>query len=205
LSAGEQAAARARTPGGVLEAEEAWELLQAGRQAGKLTAEEITIALDELSFDTGQIDEFYGLLEELNIEVVQTEEPEEESLDLEGPDITTHSLQLFLKDIGKVELLTAPQEVELAKRIERGDHDAKQSMVEANLRLVVSIAKRYRNREVRLPQGVQVLDVRDLVDPPGGCPGARGQVTDDPHARPRGREAEQDRPVGAEASRRARP
>jgi RNA polymerase primary sigma factor len=153
LSAGEQAAARARTPGGVLEAEEAWELLQAGRQAGKLTAEEITVALDELSFDTGQIDEFYGLLEELQIEVVQTEEPEEESLDLEGPDISTDALQLFLKDIGKVDLLTAPQEIELAKRIERGDHCAKQSMVEANLRLVVSIAKRYRN------QGLPFLDL----------------------------------------------
>jgi RNA polymerase primary sigma factor len=68
-------------------------------------------------------------------------------------EITTDSLQLFLKDIGKVELLTAAQEVELAKRIERGDHSAKQAMVEANLRLVVSIAKRYRN------QGLPFLDL----------------------------------------------
>ncbi len=60
----------------------------------------------------------------------------------EGFEITTDSLQLFLKDVGKVDLLTAAQEVELAKRIERGDHRAKQEMVEANLRLVVSIAKR---------------------------------------------------------------
>ena len=70
-----------------------------------------------------------------------------------GLEITTDSLQLFLKDIGKVELLTAAQEVELAKRIERGDHGAKQAMVEANLRLVVSIAKRYRN------QGLPFLDL----------------------------------------------
>jgi len=63
------------------------------------------------------------------------------------------SLQAFLKDIGKVDLLTAAQEVELAKRIERGDHGAKQEMIEANLRLVVSIAKRYRN------QGVPFLDL----------------------------------------------
>ncbi len=62
-------------------------------------------------------------------------------------------LQLFMKDIGKVELLTRAQEVELAKRIERGDHCAKQEMVEANLRLVVSIAKRYRN------QGLPFLDL----------------------------------------------
>ena len=74
----------------------------------------------------------------------------DEPLELE---ITTDSLQLFLKDVGKVDLLTAAQEVELAKRIERGDHRAKQEMVEANLRLVVSIAKRYRN------QGLPFLDL----------------------------------------------
>src|SRR6202012_4993574 len=68
-------------------------------------------------------------------------------------EIITDSLQLFLKDIGKVSLLTAAQEVELAKRIERGDHRAKQAMIEANLRLVVSIAKRYRN------QGLPFLDL----------------------------------------------
>lgn len=63
------------------------------------------------------------------------------------------ALQAFLRQIGKVDLLTAAQEVELAKRIERGDHAAKQEMVEANLRLVVSIAKRYRN------QGLPFLDL----------------------------------------------
>ena len=68
-------------------------------------------------------------------------------------EVSTDALQLFLKDIGKVDLLTAAQEVELAKRIERGDHRAKQEMVEANLRLVVSIAKRYRN------QGLPFLDL----------------------------------------------
>jgi RNA polymerase primary sigma factor len=68
-------------------------------------------------------------------------------------EVSTDALQLFLKDIGKVELLTAAQEVALAKRIERGDHGAKQAMVEANLRLVVSIAKRSRN------QGLPFLDL----------------------------------------------
>jgi RNA polymerase primary sigma factor len=73
----------------------------------------------------------------------------------EQPDaeFAADSLQLFLKDVGKVDLLTAAQEVELAKRIESGDHRAKQEMVEANLRLVVSIAKRYRN------QGLPFLDL----------------------------------------------
>jgi RNA polymerase primary sigma factor len=83
------------------------------------------------------------------LEAFDEVEPEE-PVELE---ITTDSLQLFLKDIGKVDLLTAAQEVELAKRIERGDHRAKQEMVEANLRLVVSIAKRYRN------QGLPFLDL----------------------------------------------
>jgi RNA polymerase primary sigma factor len=68
-------------------------------------------------------------------------------------DPSTDALQVFLKGIGKVDLLTAAQEVELAKRIERGDDRAKQQMVEANLRLVVSIAKRYRN------QGLPFLDL----------------------------------------------
>jgi RNA polymerase primary sigma factor len=74
----------------------------------------------------------------------------EEPVDTE---FSADSLQLFLKDVGKVDLLTAAQEVELAKRIEKGDHRAKQEMVEANLRLVVSIAKRYRN------QGLPFLDL----------------------------------------------
>jgi RNA polymerase primary sigma factor len=80
-------------------------------------------------------------------EMIGVEENEQTS------DVVIDALQLFLKDIGKVELLTAAQEVELAKRIERGDHRAKQAMVEANLRLVVSIAKRYRN------QGLPFLDL----------------------------------------------
>ncbi len=141
-------------PGNILESEEAWELLQAGKQAGRLNAEEVALALDELGLDAGQIVEFYGLVEELQIELVGTdEEVVADSLELDGPDVSTDTLQLFLKDIGKVELLTAPQEVELAKKIERGDHTAKQAMVEANLRLVVSIAKRYRN------QGLPFLDL----------------------------------------------
>ena len=77
-------------------------------------------------------------------------EEAEERVDTE---FSADSLQLFLKDVGKVDLLTAAQEVELAKRIESGDHRAKQEMVEANLRLVVSIAKRYRN------QGLPFLDL----------------------------------------------
>src|SRR3954454_3020210 len=79
--------------------------------------------------------------------------PEADEEPLEAGEMSTDSLQLFLKDVGQVDLLTAAQEVELAKRIERGDDRAKQEMIEANLRLVVSIAKRYRN------QGLPFLDL----------------------------------------------
>ena len=155
MKAGPSAAPTKVEPGSgnVLAWEEARELLQAGKQAGRLNADEVALALDELQLDAGQIDEFYGLVEELHIELVTEEEEVEDPLELKGPDVSTDALQLFLKDIGKVDLLTAPQEIELAKKIERGDHIAKQAMVEANLRLVVSIAKRYRN------QGLPFLDL----------------------------------------------
>jgi|GEM_PF-281831 len=111
--------------------------------------------LDELELEPAQLDEFYAALDDAQISVVHgdEEEPEAEPEVEQSAEITTDALQLFLKDIGRVPLLTAAQEVELAKRIERGDHSAKQAMVEANLRLVVSIAKRYRN------QGLPFLDL----------------------------------------------
>jgi RNA polymerase primary sigma factor len=130
-------------------------LVRQGQEAGFLTQEEVALVLDELELDTVQIDEFYKQLDELHIEVVESEPEEEEptSAQPDAAEVSTDSLQLFLKDIGKVPLLTAAQEVELSKRIERGDHRAKQQMVEANLRLVVSIAKNYRN------QGLPFLDL----------------------------------------------
>jgi RNA polymerase primary sigma factor len=135
----------------VLATDEAQRLLESGQQSGRLDADEVALALDELGLDAGQLDDFYAALDEAQIEVVHAEE--EAEVEPEAAEITTDALQLFLKDIGKVPLLTAAQEVELAKRIERGDHSAKQAMVEANLRLVVSIAKRYRN------QGLPFLDL----------------------------------------------
>ena len=141
--------------GVTLDEDAAKALVRQGQEAGFLTQEEVTVALDELELDTVQIDEFYRALEELHIEVVEAEPEEEEATTAqpEAAEMSTDSLQLFLKDIGKVTLLTAAQEVELSKRIERGDHRAKQQMVEANLRLVVSIAKNYRN------QGLPFLDL----------------------------------------------
>jgi len=141
----------------ILETDEARVLLETAQASGSLSADEIALALDELDLDVAQIDDFYRTLEEMQIDVVavsaQEAEVEEKEAVAEAREVSTDSLQLFLKDIGKVDLLTAAQEVELAKRIERGDHGAKQEMVEANLRLVVSIAKRYRN------QGLPFLDL----------------------------------------------
>jgi RNA polymerase primary sigma factor len=139
----------------VFETDEGKSLLESAQQAGSITAEEIALALDELDLDAAQIDDVYHALEELQIEIVGISDAEDDAPEEAAParEVSTDALQLFLKDIGKVDLLTAAQEVELAKRIERGDHGAKQEMVEANLRLVVSIAKKYRN------QGLPFLDL----------------------------------------------
>jgi RNA polymerase primary sigma factor len=146
-----------RTEGGevpdILDTEEGQGLLESAQARGSLRPEEIALALDHLELGAEEIDDFYTTLAELEIEVVGEVAEEEPEAELEVHEVSTDALQLFLKDIGRVALLTAAQEVELAKRIERGDHSAKQDMVEANLRLVVSIAKKYRN------QGLPFLDL----------------------------------------------
>jgi RNA polymerase primary sigma factor len=122
--------------------------------AGSIDADALVLALDELELEPPQVDDFRRALEELNVEVVvaaaSTHEPD---LDESTQEMSTDALQLFLKEISRVSLLTAAREVELAKRVEVGDLRAKQEMIEANLRLVVSIAKRYRN------QGLPFLDL----------------------------------------------
>src|SRR5437764_9378796 len=153
------------------ELEEVRGLITRGQQVGVLTSADIETATAELGLDETDVEELRGLFERAEIELVEEIDPAiaaslniERAPDKRGrrkpkialdlkPDMTTDSLQLFLKDIGKARLLTAQEEVDLAKRIERGDLDAKQKMVESNLRLVVSIAKNYRN------QGLPFLDL----------------------------------------------
>src|SRR3979490_2081095 len=152
------------------ELEEIKGLVNRGQQLGVLTYAEISGAVSELDLDEAGVEELHGFLERAEIAFAEELDPVLASADLgPAPDkrgrlkpktaldlkpyMTTDSLQLFLKDIGKVRLLTAQEEVDLAKRIERGDLDAKQKMVESNLRLVVSIAKNYRN------QGLPFLDL----------------------------------------------
>jgi RNA polymerase primary sigma factor len=143
------------------EREEIGALIEKARKVDVLTYAVVAQAVSELELDEADIEKLHRLLENEGIELVDELEPEtapdtpgaldapprtaEMPLDLK-PEITTDSLQLFLNRIGKVPLLTKPQEVTLAKRIERGDFEAKQRMVESNLRLVVAYAKNYRNR-----------------------------------------------------------
>jgi RNA polymerase primary sigma factor len=145
----------------LVELEEIRALIASGQQLGVLTYGEVATAIAELDLDETDTEELHSFLEGCEIELVDdvAREPAAPApppdqaqagkpptpLDL-TPDTTTDSLQLFLKGIGKVPLLTRPQELALAKRIERGELDAKQKMVESNLRLVVAYAKNYRNR-----------------------------------------------------------
>src|SRR5947208_14043515 len=101
---------------GVLETEEARNLLEAAQAAGRVSAEEIALSLDELELEPAQIEDVHRALEELQVEIVDTQAPEVETkpaprLDETVREVSTDALQLFLKDIGKVELLTAAEEV----------------------------------------------------------------------------------------------
>jgi RNA polymerase primary sigma factor len=135
----------------VLAHDDVGHLLDAVEAAGSISADALALAVDELDLEPAQVEDVHRALDDLNVEVVVP--APEPGLDETTTETSTDGLQLFLKDIGKVALLTAAREVELAKRIEAGDLRAKQLMIEANLRLVVSIAKRYRN------QGLPFLDL----------------------------------------------
>jgi RNA polymerase primary sigma factor len=125
--------------------------VQHAQERGFVRADEIDALRQEFELDEETLASLHSALEEADVEI--EEEPAAE-LDLTpSTPTTTDSLQLFLNGIGKYDLLTADQEVALAKRIERGDHRAKEQMVNANLRLVVSLAKRYQGH------GVPLLDL----------------------------------------------
>ena len=146
------------------------ELLEKGKKAGKLTSKELE-CLEDMNLDGEAIDKFYETLEQNGIDIdmpaadvlpplddlvpevddlAEIEEVTEEEInaadDLADTYATDDPVRMYLKEIGKVPLLTPEEEVELAKRMAEGDEDAKHRMTEANLRLVVSIAKRYVGR-----------------------------------------------------------
>jgi RNA polymerase primary sigma factor len=141
-------------------------LITLGRERGYLTFEQIASTLEEVEITKEQVSALHAHLVEHGVDVIAEDgvsaykeqrgdsngQPKKEELDL-TVEPSLDSLRLYLRSIGRVELLTAAQEIELAKRIERGDMLAKRQMVEANLRLVVSIAKGYLGR------GLSFLDL----------------------------------------------
>lgn len=143
------------------------DLMEQGKATGKLTTKEITDALEELDFDVDQMNKLYDDFENLNIEIVEDFTPDadldlaldfgvgddlEMALSTEGIAIDD-PVKIYLKEIGRVPLLSAEEEIELATRMSQGDPYARKRLSEANLRLVVSIAKRYVGR------GMQFLDL----------------------------------------------
>jgi len=127
------------------------ELISLGQSKGFLTYSEIQEILDKVELDASQVESIYDTLESMGIDVVDDRVSEEELLkdDLENlPEgiAIDDPVRMYLKEIGKIPLLTPEEEIELAKRIEQGDEEAKKRLAEANLRLVVSIAKRYVGR-----------------------------------------------------------
>ncbi|RYL91590.1 RNA polymerase sigma factor RpoD [Sporolactobacillus sp. THM7-4] len=134
------------------------QLLELGKKRGSLTYQEVTSRLAPFDQEPEQMDEFYELLADQGIEVTdESDEPgsgdknKEEEFDLNDlsvpPGVKINDpVRMYLKEIGRVDLLSADEEIELAKRIRQGDEEAKRRLAEANLRLVVSIAKRYVGR-----------------------------------------------------------
>jgi RNA polymerase primary sigma factor len=134
-------------------------LVDEGREQGYLTSDHVADALQDVELTPDQVDGVYNLFADLGIDILEGEgaavedvaehKPEEEvvtKLDLSVKTPSNDPVRMYLKEIGKVPLLTAEEEVSLARRIERKDMGAKRKLTEANLRLVVSIAKRYVGR-----------------------------------------------------------
>ncbi|EHL73724.1 MULTISPECIES: RNA polymerase sigma factor RpoD [Bacillus] len=140
------------------------QIVEKGKKRGELSYDYIADKLSNFDLDSEQMDDFYEYLNEQGIEIVNEdsdheEDPdihelskeEEEEFDLNDlsvpPGVKINDpVRMYLKEIGRVDLLSAEEEIELAKRIEQGDEEAKRRLAEANLRLVVSIAKRYVGR-----------------------------------------------------------
>src|SRR5438067_999341 len=142
----------------ILQNEELQALIEAAELQGSIRQSELAEVLEAHPLDPLETDALYRELDQRGIEIVDEERepppPPQPSLAQQlSYETTTDALQLFLREAGRHALLTAAQEVELAKRIERGDAEAKQRMIQSNLRLVVSIAKNYRN------QGLPFLDL----------------------------------------------
>ena len=214
--------------------EEVRELVAEGREQGYLNADHVHDKLRDVELTPEQIDDIFILFHDLGVDILEgdetsraeaeakgeEEEEPESKLDLSVKSSTSDPVRLYLRQIGKVKLLTAEQEVSLAKRIERKDMEAKRKLTEANLRLVVSIARRYPGRGLSLldliQEGnlgliravekfdyrtrLQVQHLRHLVDPPGDHPRHRRPGAHHPHPGPHGRDDQQAHPRAASAA-----
>ena len=143
--------------GGVVRDKEVEGLIEKSRQRGFVTYSEILYAFPEIEKDVEGLEHLYQRLEEEGIQVEEVREyldmeksEEEKGRLLVESDAPLDPVQMYLKEIGKISFVTAEQERELAKRIEKGDEEAKKRLARANLRLVVSIAKRYVGRSANL-------------------------------------------------------
>ncbi|MBQ8567777.1 MAG: RNA polymerase sigma factor RpoD [Oscillospiraceae bacterium] len=140
-------------------------LMEHGKTNGKLTTTEINDVMEKLDLDVDQIDSFYDSCQSLNIDIIEDYDVEtdlnlndlalQDDFDTMGSDGLSidDPVKIYLKEIGRVPLLTAEEEIDLAERMAKGDPKARKRLSEANLRLVVSIAKRYVGR------GMQFLDL----------------------------------------------
>ena len=135
------------------------ELIKRGRDRGFVTYSEILYFFPQIEFDITTLEELYSNLEAENIEIrearelIEISEKKEKKRGMARADVahlSADSVQIYLREIGKISLLTGDEEKELAKKIEQGDEDAKIQLTQANLRLVVSIAKRYVGRSPHL-------------------------------------------------------
>src|SRR5699024_1383166 len=129
------------------------QLIEQGKKAGHLSHEEIADKLQNYEMDSDQMDDFFDLINENEINLINEKDSTDTDDKLSLNDLSAppgvkinDPVRMYLKEIGRVNLLTAQEEIELAKRIEKGDEVAKSRLAEANLRLVVSIAKRYVGR-----------------------------------------------------------
>ncbi len=161
-SAADRSASVDHTP--LLLLDEVSALIEEGREQGYLKSAHIADALRDVELTPEQIEEIYNAFADLGIDVIESDSPAADGepgaeaepaaeLDLSVKTATNDPVRMYLKEIGKVPLLTAEEEVSLAKRIERRDMEAKSKLTEANLRLVVSIARRHMGR------GMPLLDL----------------------------------------------
>lgn len=139
------------------------ELMEFAKKQGKITLNDLNVRLDQIDVSVNDIEKIYERLEKMGIEIVGTDEDFDDSADIEFPDEAEMNMvlnaegisiddpvRMYLKEIGKVPLLHTEDELKLAERMAEGDKEAERQLAEANLRLVVSIAKRYDSMDKRL-------------------------------------------------------